>query len=331
MQAIVLTQPGGIDQLVVTAVPKPEVKPGWVRIQVKAFGVNESEVTSRKGESDPDFTFPRILGIEGVGVIDAVPAGSALNPGQQVATMMGGMGRSFDGSYAEYTLVPETQVIPFTSDLPWETLGALPEMYQTAHGSLTTGLNLQPDQTLLIRGGTSTVGLAAASLARLLGATVISTTRNPDRFELLARNGVLHPIVDTGTIADAVRGLAPNGVDAALELVGTSTLGDTIQAVRRGGIACFTGALGGQWSIEHFSPFGFIPTGVRLTTYGGDASDLPAGEFAKQLTAIKDGRLAVPIGGIYHGLAQAGQAQADLEAGHTPGKHVVVLDSPADQ
>src|SRR5690242_15471252 len=96
MRAIRLTRPGGPDTLIPTEVPRPEVRPGWVRIRVKAFGVNESEVTSRKGESDTDFTFPRILGIEAVGVIDAVPDGSRLKPGQQAATMMGGMGRSFD-------------------------------------------------------------------------------------------------------------------------------------------------------------------------------------------------------------------------------------------
>ena len=106
MRAIVLTEPVDADQLTVSEVPVPEERPGWVRIRIKAFGVNELEVTSRKGESSPDFTFPRILGIEGVGIIDAAPAGSGLRPGQKVATMMGGMGRAFDGSYADYTLVP---------------------------------------------------------------------------------------------------------------------------------------------------------------------------------------------------------------------------------
>ena len=147
MRAIRLTGPVDIDGLTVSDVPIPEVRPGWVRIRVMAFGVNESEVTSRKGESDPDFSFPRILGIEAVGVVDAVGDGVDLEPGQKVATMMGGLGRSIDGSYAEYTLVDAANVIPFDSDLPWEIVGALPEMLQTAHGSLTTGLQLQTGQT----------------------------------------------------------------------------------------------------------------------------------------------------------------------------------------
>ena len=134
-------------------------------------------MTSRKGESSPDFTYPRILGIECVGLVDAVTEDSTLKVGQQVATMMGGMGRGIDGSYAEYTLVREEHVIPFSSDLPWGVLGALPEMFQTAYGSLHTGLGLELGQSILIRGGTSTVGLSAITLAHELGAHVIATTR----------------------------------------------------------------------------------------------------------------------------------------------------------
>lgn len=205
MHAIRLTGPTTPNKMTVSEVPLPEVKPGWVRLRVKAFGVNESEVTSRKGESSPDFTFPRILGIEAAGVIDETAEGSAFTPGQTVITMMGGMGRAFDGSYADYTLVPETQVIPFTSDLGWDVIGALPEMFQTAYGSLTTGLDVRPGQTVLVRGGTSTVGLAAATLAHDLGATVISTTRNPAREALLREHGADHVVIDDGSIATKVR------------------------------------------------------------------------------------------------------------------------------
>ncbi|WP_449349892.1 alcohol dehydrogenase catalytic domain-containing protein, partial [Streptomyces shaanxiensis] len=156
MPAVVVTRPGGLDALEIKDVPVPVRKPGWVRIRVKAFGVNESEVTTRKGESDAEVTYPRVPGIEGVGVVDEADEDSGLRSGQQVATMMGGMGRSYDGAYAQYLTVPAAQVIPFESGLPWEVVGALPEMFQTAYGSLTTGLDLKARETLLIRGGTST-------------------------------------------------------------------------------------------------------------------------------------------------------------------------------
>ncbi|WP_328563192.1 alcohol dehydrogenase catalytic domain-containing protein [Streptomyces coelicoflavus] len=325
MRAVVVTRPGGLDALEIKDVPVPVRKPGWVRIRVKAFGVNESEVTTRKGESDAEVSYPRIPGIEGVGIVDQADENSSLKSGQQVATMMGGMGRSYDGAYAQYVTVPAAQVIPFETGLSWDVVGALPEMFQTAYGSLTTGLDLKPGQTLLIRGGTSTVGLSAATIAKDLGATVLSTTRSQERAGELRAAGVDHPVVDNGTLADQVRKLIPDGVDAALELVGCSVLADTLRTVRRHGTVCFTGALAGQWTIPDFSPF-VIPGGVRLTSYAGEAADLPADVLAHQLQAIAEGRLNVPVAKVYHGLEQIRDAQADLESGTTPGKHVVVLD-----
>jgi NADPH:quinone reductase len=239
--------------------------------------------------------------------------------------MMGGMGRTFDGSYAQYVTVPAAQVVPFETTLPWDVVGALPEMFQTAYGSLTTGLDLRAGQTLLIRGGTSTVGLSAATMAKDLGATVISTTRHANRSDELRAISVDHPIVDDGTIAQQVRALAPNGVDAALELVGCTALPDTLGCMRIHGTVCFTGALAGGWTIPEFTPF-MIPSGVRLTSYAGEATDLPVHAFQQQLHAIADGRLKPPIAKTYHGLDSVRDAQADVEAATTPGKHVVLLD-----
>jgi NADPH2:quinone reductase len=325
MRAVVLSESGGLDKLVIKEVPLPEPQPGWVRIRVRAFGVNESEVTSRKGLSSPDFTMPRVLGIECVGVVDEPPKGSDLKPGQKVATLMGGMGRSFDGAYAEYTVVPISQVIPFETNLPWDVVGALPEMFQTAYGSLTKGLALRGNESLLIRGGTSAVGLSAATIAKEIGAVVIATTRRADRVAMLRDLGVDHVVLDRGKIADSVRALFPEGVDAALELVGGRTLQDTLQATRVHGTVCFTGALSDEWVIPDFSPLGYIPFGVRLTAYGGEAADLPADVFDRQLRAIADGRLKVSIAKVYRGLEEVREAHAALEAGTAPGKHVVVL------
>ena len=156
--------------------------------------------------------------------------------------------------------------------------------------------------------------------------TVVSTTRRRDRTELLRRFGVDHPIVDDGQVATEVRALFPEGVDAALELVGGSTLRDTLRATRTQGTVCFTGALSDDWVIRDFSPLAFIPFGTRLTAYGGNANDLPAEAFDRQLKAISDGRLKVCIAKVYHGLQSVREAQADLESGSAPGKHVVVLD-----
>ncbi|AVK64822.1 NADPH:quinone reductase [Lactobacillus sp. CBA3606] len=324
MQAIKISQPVDAKDLVPEWVARPVIKAGYVLIKVKAFGVNESEVTSRKGESSADFSYPRILGIEGVGVVAAVGENGSLAVGQKVATMMGGMGRAIDGSYADYTLVKAENVIPITTSLDWGIVGALPEMLQTAYGSLKRGLDLRENDILLIRGGSSTVGLMAADLAKQMGATVISTTRNMDKLAALTKYGATYPVLDDQNFDEKMHQLAPNGVDKVLELVGVTTLFQDIKYLKAGGKLCFTGALSGKWTVTDFSPF-MIPTGTFLTSYAGEAQDLPATVFNRVLKEIEQGTLTVPIAKTYHGLAAVGQAQADLEAGHDSGKHVVVL------
>lgn len=324
MQAIQLTRPCNADELVPTEVRIPQLKPGYALIKVKAFGINESEVTSRKGESSPDFKFPRILGIEGVGAIDQVNPGSAFHPGQKVATMMGGMGRSIDGSYAEYMLIKEKNLVPFDSDLDWSIVGALPEMLQTSYGSISQGLHVKKGDLLLVRGGSSTVGLMAAVLAHHIGAKVIATTRNKAKLATMDKLGIDYPLLDDKNFVDQVKKIAPEKVDKVLELVGFSTLFQDMSLVKEGGLTCFTGALGGKWTLDNFSPF-MIPTGVFLTSYAGEAKDLPAKYFDHILKLIAAKKLSVPIAKVYHGLAEVGQAQANLESGKFSGKHVVVL------
>ncbi|MEU0797764.1 zinc-binding alcohol dehydrogenase family protein [Amycolatopsis sp. NPDC005961] len=321
MRAVVLREPGPVENLELQDLPLPEPKPGWVRIAVKAFGLNRSELHTRLGLAD-GVTFPRVPGIEAVGVVDFDPDGE-LTPGQQVATMMGGMGRTFDGGYAEFTVVPKSQVIPFESDLPWEVLGQVPETLQTAYGSLTTGLDLRAGQTLLIRGGTSALGFATAALAKDLGATVFATTRQESRLAVLREHGVDHPLLDDGDIAAQVRKIAAGGVDAALELVGTPTLPDTLKATRVHGTVCFTGMLSNQWTISNFYPIGYLPAGVRLTAYGGEADDLPASVLQRHLDRIADGTTSLGPAKVYP-MAEIRQAHDDLEHNRTAGKLVVL-------
>jgi NADPH2:quinone reductase len=318
MRAAVLDQPGPSAKLELRDVPIPDVKPGWVRIQVKAFGLNRSELHTRIGLAE-GVTFPRVLGIEATGVVDD-PGDSGLEAGQQVVTMMGGMGRTFDGGYAEYTVVPAGQVIPFESDLPWDVIGAVPETLQTAYGSLTTGLDLQPGQTLRIRGGTSSTGLAAAGVAKQIGAKVLATTRSAGRTGEI--DGIA--LVDDGNVAAQVRVLYPDGVDAALELVGTPTLPDTLRATKVHGTVCFTGMLSNEWIVKDFYPIGYLPSGVRLTAYGGNSSDLPRGVLQRYLEGIADGSVDLGPTQVYS-LDEINQAHDDMEQNRAVGKQVVVL------
>lgn len=321
MRAVVLDAPGPPAALRIEERPVPAPRPGWVLIRVRAFGLNRSELHTRLGLAQ-GVTFPRVPGIEATGEVVSTPGGE-FSPGQQVMTLMGGMGRVFDGGYAEYTMVPAGQVIPFRSSLDWSVLGAMPEMLQAAHGSLTVGLDAQPGQSILIRGGTSSVGMTAAILARRRRLTVLSTTRSERKLEALRSIGVHHPLVDDGEVAHQVRTILGDGVDLALELVGTPTLPDTLRATRVHGTVCFTGMLSNKWTIEQFYPIEYLPRGVRLTAYGGGANDLPAGVLAEFLDAVERGEATVPIAHVY-GLDQIAEAHQAMEDGAVAGKLVVV-------
>jgi NADPH:quinone reductase-like Zn-dependent oxidoreductase len=322
MRAIVLDGPGPPEALAIRELPVPTPRKGWVLIEVKAFGLNRSELHTRLGLAH-GVTFPRVPGIEAAGVVAQCPGGE-FPVGQQVVAMMGDMGRTYDGGYAEYTCVPASQVIPFRSDLVWATLGAVPEMLQTSYGSLTVGLDARPGQSLLIRGGTSSVGMATAVLAKRRDLTVLSTTRNPEKAAALKGIGVDHVLIDDGDVAAQVRAIVPGGVDIALELVGTPTLPDTLRATRVHGVVCFTGMLSNTWTVPDFYPIDYLPHGVRLTAYGGDASDLPQSALQEFLDAVAAGDTAVPIDRVY-AFDEIVQAHADMEAGRASGKLVVTI------
>jgi NADPH:quinone reductase-like Zn-dependent oxidoreductase len=323
MRAIVVEQPGAPDVLTLRTVPIPTPAEGWVLIRVQAFGLNRSELHFRQGVASSG-SFPRIPGIEATGVVHAAPGGE-VEPGTQVATMMGGMGRVFDGGYAEFVSVPAAQVIPFRSDLPWSTLGAVPEMLQTAYGSLSVGLQAVDGQSLLIRGGTSSVGRTLAVLGKQRGMTVLATTRRPENAASLQRLGVDHVLIDDGSVESAVREILPDGADGAVELVGVNVMRDTLKSVRPGGTVCFTGMLSDQWTIAEFYPMDWLPNGVRLAAFSGEAADLPASVLQRFLDAVVAGEAVVPVGRTYR-FDQVVQAHHDLEANRTGGKAVVIVD-----
>ncbi|TDD55908.1 NADPH:quinone reductase [Kribbella antibiotica] len=323
MRAIVLDGPVEPEELRVRRVPVPEPQSGWVRVKVEAFGLNRSEYHVREGLA-AGVTFPIIPGIEAVGTIDSAPGGEFAE-GQRVAAMMGGMGRQYDGGYAEYVVVPASSITPATTDLDWATFGALPEMLQTAHGSLFTGLAIEPGQSILIRGGTSSVGMAAAAIAKEHGLTVFSTTRNPDRVGVLKEHGVDHPIVDDGNVAEKVREIQENGVHAALELIGTNVLPDTLKALAVHGTACFTGMLSDNWTIPDFYPMDYLPNGVRLTAYSGQSHDLPAEAFQRYVDLVAAGKLPIRIDRVF-AMEEIGAAHRIMADGKAVGKLVVTVN-----
>ena len=324
MRAAVCVRAGGPETLEIRELPVPAVRDGWSLVQVQGAGLNRSELRTRQGHS-PSVTFPRVLGIECVGIV-AASTDPRLPEGAAVAAVMGEMGREFDGGYAEYALLPNSLLMPVTTTLPWDVLAALPETYLTARGSLDAlGVGPGARGRLLIRGGTSSVGLAAASIASGNGVETAATTRREDRTGALAAAGADHALVDDGgSLAASVHAIWPEGPDYVLDLVGASTAVDSLRLVRRGGTVCVAGSLSG-WVIPDFEPVAMIASGTKLTAF--HSNDIKGGAGAALLQQV----IREVEAGVYRpnldrvfGLADIVAAHRYMEDNQAVGKLVAV-------
>jgi len=320
MRAVVVHQPGGPEVLRLEERQPPAARPGWVLVRVRAFGLNRSELVTRAGGSGDAVRFPRVLGIECVGEVLEAP-GSTLRPGVTVLAAMGDMGRAYDGGYQEIALLPDRHVIPVETTLDWTTLGAIPESFGTAWGALEP-LDPRPGRTLLVRGGTSSVGMAAITMAKDRGATVLATTRQPAKRAPLERQGADEVLVDEGELGVSAR------ADALLELVGPVTIADSLRALRPGGAATLVGFLEGSWDIGP-ARAAARRAGVAFTHYTSHEIDRAryGDVFAEIVAGVEDGRYRAVVDATFP-LERLADAHRYMEANRATGK-VVGLTAPA--
>jgi len=325
MRAIVIKQYGGPEELAIQERPAPEPKPGHVLIEVKAFGLNQAEIYFRKGAWGD---VAEISGIECVGRVKADPAGRfAL--GKKVLAIVGGMGRSINGSYAEQVLVPVSNVAPIETEMPWETLAAIPESYATAWTSLHGILLLAADQTVVIRGATSALGQAAVNIVADAGARVIATTRDSARVSMLEALGAKQVLLESPELSQRVRELHPSGIDAVLDIVGNTTVLDSLAMLRRGGRVCQVGFLGGGETLV-MNPVFQIPSGTHLSVFASalvtGTAEFPLSEipFQSIVDRVASGAYQAKPARVFD-FEDIQEAHRLLESGQANGKIVVRL------
>jgi NADPH:quinone reductase len=322
MRAIVLEKFGGLDSLVYQQIPDPEPMAGHVVIEIKAFGINHAEMHMRRGEWAEA---AKVIGIECVGLVKSCP-GREFPVGAKVAALMGGLGRTINGSYAEYTRARVSNVALIESDLPWAELGAIPETYATAWTCLFRNLEIAKGQTLVVRGALSSFGQAAVNMAVNSGARVIATTRSGERSPRLEALGAARVEQEGPDLSKRIA--EAKQLDAVLDLVGNSTILDSLAMLRRGGRACLAGWLGGLEPIKDFNPLLQMSSGVYLTFFGSfvfgtpgfPLSDVPLQEIAQD---VATGRLKAKPARVF-GFEEIREAHRIMEAGEAGGKMVVV-------
>jgi NADPH:quinone reductase-like Zn-dependent oxidoreductase len=323
MRAILRTGFGGPEVLVIREIPEPEPKAGHALIEVKAFGLNHAELQMRKGEWAE---IADVSGIECVGLVKSCPGGE-FPVGAKVAALMGGLGRTISGSYAEYTRAPVTNVAAIESGLSWAELAALPETYATAWTCLFRNLEITGGQTLVVRGATSSLGQAAINMAVNAGVKVIGTTRSRDQFPIPQALGAVRAEVEGPDLSRRIA--EAKNLDAVLDLIGNSTILDSLAMLRRGGRACLAGWLGGLAPIHDFNPLLQMASGVYLTFFGSfvfgtpgfPLSDVPLQAIAADVEA---GRYKAKPTRVFC-FEDIREAHRVMDANQARGKMVVVI------
>jgi NADPH:quinone reductase-like Zn-dependent oxidoreductase len=331
MRAIVIKQYGGPEVLAIEECPDPQPKPGQVLIEVKAFGLNQAEIYFRKGVWGE---VAAISGIECVGRVREDPDGR-LAPGQKVMALVGGMGRSIDGSYAELVCVPGSNVVSVDTALPWTELAVIPESYATAWTSLVGILALARNQTVVIRGATSALGQAAVNIAVSLGAHVIATTRTSSRVGMLESLGAREVLLESRELAPRLRERHGEGVDAVLDIIGNTTVLDSLAMLRRGGHVCLVGFLGGGGPLA-LEPVFQIPSGTHLSVFASalvtGAAGFPLSEvpFRTIVRRVAEGTYKAKPARVFP-FEDIQSAHRLMESGEAGGKIVVLVDARSEE
>lgn len=343
MKAVLVRAHGGLDALSCEDIPTPEPGPGEVRVAVRAVGANHLDTWVRRGVPGHTFPLPLILGSDVAGIVDAVGAGVAgLSAGDRVvlapgvscgscAACLSGrdnqcrtyglLGEHRDGGCADFIVVPRQNVLALPAALTFEQAAAVPITFLTAWHMLVSRAAIRPGETVLVHAAGSGVGSAAIQIAKLWGATVITTASSAAKCQRAADLGADH-VVDTGRqdFAAAVRDLTgKRGVDVVVEHVGAATWAGSVRSLAWHGRLVTCGATTGADVGLNLRQVFFKSLSILGSTMGSK------GELVEVLGHLAAGRLRPIIDRVLP-LAAAGEAHRLLEAREVFGKVVLVTE-----
>ena len=326
MRAWVVHEAGGPSALTLEERPDPEPREGWVSIDIRAFGLNRAEAVTRAGGSGAAVPFPRIIGIECVGVVTD-PGGTDLVAGQRVAAAMGGLGRTHDGSYAEKTVQPRSTVFPIETDLDWPTFGAIPETFLTAWGSLQVAEAIGEPARVVMRPGASALGLAVAQIVADRGGEVIGLTRSEHKRAILLDAGMTEVLVGSGPVADEVLAWWPGGATAVIDTVASDeSVADDLALLADGGRLTIAGSLAESYRTASSSTVGQAMARSDVDFFSSEeletSRDTPV--LQAMVDKVADGSYRAGIDRIV-GFGDLVEAHEGMEANAHAGKVVVAL------
>lgn len=325
MKAIIISEYGGTDKLKLAEMPTPTTDSGEVLIRIKALGINRAETYMRQGLWGD---VAKVSGIECVGEVENDPS-RQLQQGQKVAAIMGGMGRTINGSYAEFTCLPTTNIFPIETSLSWVDFAAIPESYATAWSCLHDNMHIQEGDTIFIRGGTSALGQAAINIAsNINNVSVIASTRNSENTVLLKNIGCVDVFIEGEDLHTALHEKYPYGINSVMDIIGNSTLLDSLKMVKKGGYVCNAGFLGGGEAIS-FNPLLDMPPSVNLNFFASfmfGTPDFPIDTVPMQtiINNAEKGLYKVQLAKVFD-FEDLAKAHELMESNQAIGKIVVTL------
>jgi NADPH2:quinone reductase len=323
MKAVILTGAGGPDVLSIGEVPKPEVRPGYIRVRVRAAGLNRADLLQRRGTYPAPPGWPAdIPGLEYAGEVEAVRETSRWKVGDRVMGLVGG------GAHAEMVTVHADEALAVPDDLSFAEAAAIPEVFLTAYDALVTRGRLAPGERVLIHAVGSGVGTAATQIAKHLGATVLGTSRNADKLARAVVYG-LDIGIDTGKTPFREAVTAP--VQVVLDSIGAPAFTDNLAVLAPRGRLVLLGYLGGARGTADLGPIvrnrlEVIGTAMRVRTL--EERKALVGDFAQRMLPLFDRRIeqAAPLRPVLQTtfpMDRVADAHRLLESNETFGKVVL--------